>query len=226
MTPPPTYLDDISTRWAVVGDPLQFVLRYAPAVRGYIAALLPDTHAADDVCQDFLEQVLRKGFMTAAPDRGRFRHYLKAAIRNAVRMHFRKQSRLPATLADELDVGDEPQDPWAAAWRQCILDRAWESLHRQQRQGGPPFFHVLRAAVDHPDDDSRTQAARLTTTTGRPITAEAFRQQLHRARKLFAEALIAEVAATVQARQPDAIAEELADLQLLEFVRDHISPTG
>jgi hypothetical protein len=53
-TEAPSLLEHISTHWSVVGDPLKFVLRYAPAVGRYVGALLRNAHDAEDVVQDFL----------------------------------------------------------------------------------------------------------------------------------------------------------------------------
>ena len=72
---PAPVLDQISTRWPMIEDPVQFVLRYAPAIRSYLHALLKDTNVAEEVSQDFLVRGLLRGFGSATPLRGRFRHY-------------------------------------------------------------------------------------------------------------------------------------------------------
>src|SRR5207244_12395485 len=41
-------LNEISTVWSVVHDPAQFVLRYAPAIERYLAALLPNRHDREE----------------------------------------------------------------------------------------------------------------------------------------------------------------------------------
>ena len=59
-------LDQISTRWPAIKDPVQFVLRYAPAIQKYLAALLRDAHDAEDVAQDFLLRGILKGFVATS----------------------------------------------------------------------------------------------------------------------------------------------------------------
>src|SRR4051812_10671065 len=88
-------LDQISTHSPMIEDPGQFVLRYAPAIRSYLRALLKDSDGAEEVSQDFLVRGLLRGFVRTTELRGRFRHYLKAAVRNAAMNHLQRR-RPPA----------------------------------------------------------------------------------------------------------------------------------
>src|SRR5581483_2090426 len=58
MPTQPRMLDEISTRWPLIHDPAQFVLRYGPAIEGYLAALVRDPDLVDEIRQDFLVRVL------------------------------------------------------------------------------------------------------------------------------------------------------------------------
>ncbi|MEO8496130.1 MAG: sigma factor [Planctomycetota bacterium] len=226
--PPRTNLDDISTRWSVVGDPLQFVMRYGEAIKAYLLALLDDPNDADDVCQDLLANALVQGFRHASPDQGRFRKYLKVAVRHAAWEFFRKRkslNRLQAGLAEHLTGTVQESDPadshWQSAWRACVLERAWKRLHNHQRRSGDSLFYtVLRAATDHSDATGVQQAAYVAQITGQPMRPDTYRKQLSRARQLFAEFLVDEVAQTLADRHD--LNEELADLGLLEYVRVRI----
>src|SRR5947208_16957069 len=98
MEPPPaapsgphSRLDQISTRWAVVNDPLQFMLRYGPAIQRYLSALIKNPHDVEEVLQDFLLRGLQRGFVRTESLRGRFRDYLKTAVRNAALTHYRRR---------------------------------------------------------------------------------------------------------------------------------------
>src|SRR5262249_27637687 len=88
----------ISTHWAWVTDPMKFVLRYAPAIRGYLRVLLPPPADVDEVLQDFLLSVVERGF---TPDRvrGRFRDYLIATVRYRARRYLRRKK--PRLLSAE-----------------------------------------------------------------------------------------------------------------------------
>src|SRR5690242_1576893 len=91
--PPRSLLEQISTRWPLITDPLQFVLRYAPAVRRYLAALVKDPHDAEDVAQTFLMHIVDRPFTPERVPNGRFRDYLKAVLRNQAVTHFRRAAR-------------------------------------------------------------------------------------------------------------------------------------
>ncbi len=222
---PKSALDQISTRWGAVKDPVRFLMRYSRAIRKYLDAILKDAHDTDDVSQDFLLRVLEHGFANADPDRGRFRDYLKRAVRNAALTRLRRKANAPLT-------GDVPDDPAAEEefvqdWRRCLLDRAWRGLERHQRQSPGNLAHtVLRLAVDHPEEDSERLAARAAEQASRPLRADAFRKQLSRARKLFARLLIQEVAQTLEKPTPELLEEELAELGLMEYVREYLPLAG
>src|SRR5438045_8066419 len=97
MTPNPSPQDEsidlrrISTRWAEINEPARFAMRYAPAIRNYLLALVRNPNDADDIAQEFLLQVTRAGFPTANPERGKFRFYLITAVRNAARAWFQRR---------------------------------------------------------------------------------------------------------------------------------------
>src|SRR5262245_27390195 len=88
---PESVLDRIGTCWQRVHDPAYFAASYGPAIRRYLEALLKNTHDAEEVAQDFLLRVHEQGLGRASPERGRFRDYLKKAVRNAALSFLRKK---------------------------------------------------------------------------------------------------------------------------------------
>lgn len=227
----PPRLDRITTEWSRLDDPAHFVIRYAPAVHKYLGAILRDPADVEEVAQEFVLKVVEKGFGHASPAGGRFRDYLKASLRNAALTHLRKRAARPAGDPALLDGVAAPSAEaaadaaWLAEWRGCLLERAWHALDAHQRGAPGNLFHtVLRLTVDHPGEDSSALAARAARESGRPLKADAFRKQLSRARQCFAELLVSEVARTVEPPSPERVAEELAELGLMEFVRDYLPP--
>lgn len=222
-------LDDISTEWNIIRDPANFVRRYAPAIQRYVAALVRNHHDGEEVVQDFFLRVTQHGFLH--PTRGgRFRDYLKAAVRNAARNHLRRK-RVPQPV-DFDALADDFVDPtqhtadriWANEWRKCLLERACRSLEEHQSQSPGNLFHtVLNLLVDNPLDDSQTLAERTSALIGRPLRAEAFRKQVSRARRLLAKLIVEEVKQTLDNPTPQQIKEELIALALWEYVRDHLT---
>jgi hypothetical protein len=222
-------LDEISTRWTQVKDPAQFVLRYSAAIRAYLLALLKDEHDADDVSQDFVLSFLQRGLTAADPDRGRFRDYLKVAVRRAAWAHERKAARRPqaaSPLRDPVDprADSEADRQWQDEWRKCLLQRAARGIERHMRKHpGCGYDVALSIAREHSELDSPARAALAAQMLGRPVSPAAFRQMLRRARSLLRDLLVEEVSKTLRDPTPSAIEEELADLELLGLLRDRDS---
>ena len=235
----PSRLEAISTRWtlfrrahqgsiASAGDARDaLVLRYSPAVCRYVGAMIRNDQDADDVSQDVVLRLLAGDFAGADPQRGRFRDFLKTAIRNMVRNFWSRQKRRRPVDVDvgrlESEQDDPDEGPWLAAWRRSVLDLAWKALEQHQRsRAGSVCYTLLRLRTDHPDDTSEQLAARLSEQAGKPFRAAAVRQQLHRARSRFAELLVDEVANGLDGPTPQRTEDELIALGLWELVRDFL----
>lgn len=166
--------------------------------------------------------------------RGRFRDYVKVAVRNAA-LNFinrkqrppgaaeRKTRRDPFTTVDNLPAPDStfiPDQEWVVDWRNCLMERAWKRLKELSDGSEQNHYHTaLRLAVASPELDSRELAGRASVLLKRPIRPDAFRKQLSRARRLFAEILVKEVAMTLDFPDPALAEQELADLGLMAHVR-------
>ena len=97
-------LNQITTRWSIVNDPAKVVVRYAPAIRSYLEAILRNANDADEVAQEFALHVLNHKFDKASPERGRFRDYVKVSARNAALIYLRKKTRAGKATALTADV--------------------------------------------------------------------------------------------------------------------------
>ena len=219
-------IEQISTRWAHIQDPVKFVMRYAPAIQGYLGVFLKNPHDVEDVCQAFLVRVIERGVVEQDALHGRFRDYLIAAVRNAALAHLRRrpgavQSGAPLDQIPARDVFEFPaEDEWLAGWRRVVLAGVWEALENHQREHAGNLGHtVLRTLVDHPQEDSSQLAARVSAQCGRTIQPEAFRKQVSRARRLFAELLVAETARTLENPSPLKVEEELIDIGVMKYVK-------
>jgi len=196
------------------------VLRYRRAIRTYLGALLQNDADADDVTQSVLIKLLEGGFSGAAAERGRFRNYLKVAVRNAALTHLRKR---PQAVEHELSDPAIDQDDWDHQWRQAILTSAWRSLREfEQGQPGNLGHTLLQLVTEYPAEDSQQLAARVSSLIGREIRADAVRKQLSRARRKFAQLLLEEVKQTLDDPTPERLEEELAEIGLLKHVRDFL----
>lgn len=231
-------LDAISTRWTLLrkahgeasptlADAARstLALRYMPAIRRYIGAIVQSDQDADDIAQDAMVRLLAGDFAGADPNRGRFRDLLKVAVRNMIRNRWAQQNRRRGASLDVAELADEPDATdeacWLGQWRQGVLDLAWKTLEQQeQERPGNMAYTLLRLRTEHPNDSSDQLARRLSEKTGQSIRADAVRQKLHRARLKFVDLLIAEVARGLGEPTPERIEEELIDLGLMDFLRD------
>ncbi len=224
---PKSVLEQISPCWPMIHNPVQFVMRYARAIQKYVAAIVRDPHDSEEVAQDFLVQVFDKGFCPENVSRGRFRDYLKSAVRYVAISHLRK--RRSAELSEEMlasiiQPDSEADRAWSSEWHDCLLERVWQSLELHQQQTAENLFYsVLRLHTQNPAASSDEHAARLSEQLGRPVRADAFRQQLRRARKHFAKLIVEEVRQTLQDPTAESVENELIDLDLMPFVREFLA---
>lgn len=221
------------TRWSLIlggkvgGDARraaydELARHYVEPIRAYLRcawARSPDR--VDDLAQAFFAWSLESGFLAKAdPTRGRFRAFLKVALRNFALEQRRKERAVmrggdvttePWTRADGSDV--EVLDPDAAsaedvldrAWKGALVRRALERLRVEFESDGRAAVHaVFRDYVLEPsaEIDYATVAAR------HGLTKVDVSNYLQRAKTRFRSILRAEVTDTV--RDPDALAHEWA----------------
>jgi RNA polymerase sigma factor (sigma-70 family) len=221
-------LDQLSTHVATLEDAQQFLFRYGNAIRGYVTAVLRDPAAAEEVMQDLILAFLRRGGPQMWPGKGRFRDYLKAAARNAAITHLRKQGRQPA--AADLEVHADPQSTEAAAeraltseWQRCVLDRVWRELEAHERRSPGNLCHtVLRVVTEFPEEESTRLAEIAGARSKHLLTAEAFRKQVSRARRLMAEFILTEVARSIKEPTAADVESELVELGLWPYVASYL----
>jgi RNA polymerase sigma factor (sigma-70 family) len=197
------------------------LLRYRAAVRRYLGRVAGNPDAAEELFQEFGLAMIAGKLDSADPDRGRFRDYVKAVLRNLVAKHFRRQKKHPVGLEPgspaltEAPAQEAPDDGFDRDWREALLARAWAALADAHRHG----YEVFRFRVEHQDLTFDETAERLSARLGRTLTSEAVRQTVSRARKQFALLLVGEVGHSLAVPTPETLAEELAEVGLLEYCR-------
>jgi RNA polymerase sigma-70 factor (ECF subfamily) len=233
-------LSRISTVWNMLADAhhapdpecaaarLAFIQRYQRAAYRYLLGALGDADAADELFQEFALRFVRGAFRNADPERGRFRDYLKTSLCHLLADYRKQQGRRHRPLAsDFVEPVATSADPSEAdrqfvdGWREELLTRAWAALAEAERQGGQPYYSVLKFRSENPSCDSAEMARQLTDALHppRPLTATSVRKTLQRARARFADLLVDEVSDSLGDPGLDQIEEELIDLDLLSYCR-------
>ena len=200
--------------------------RYSPAVKRYLLASLRNQEAADEVFQEFALRIVRGDFRNADFEKGRFRNMIKTSLYRLMVDHYRgKQKRNKLGTTDQIDFvaansPDSDTDEFTIAWRQTILDKAWEKLEHLQMQSTKPYFTILRARVDHPELTTKQLHEHLQESQPVQIPAEgSFRVYLHRARRKFATLLTEQVSLSIEEPTPENVEAELIDLGLHSYCR-------
>lgn len=144
----------------------EFAERYYGAVRAYIAALTHGASQTDDLTQRFFEAVVLSGTLLARADhdKGRFRQYLKQAIRNFLIGEHRQESRAMVNAvhpdgvsggwnAIGLDASPSPDDEMMRAWARSLVAMALSQLERvcDEKHQREHFEMFVRRYVDDPD---------------------------------------------------------------------------
>lgn len=233
------HLSRITTEWDMVfqahkGPPEEvtaaqtaLMMRYSGAIHRYLLKGLGDPDAASELDQEFALRFLRGDFHRADPARGRFRDFVKRALRNLMTDFHRRKKTRPRPAGDDLPEPSVAAPDLSAfdaefhtSWRKELMSRAWDALARLQEKTGRPVHTVLRLRAEYPDLNSDQMAERLTKTLDKPVNAGWVRQNIHRAREAYVGLLLDEVTASLDPATFDRIEQELIELDLLDYCRD------
>ncbi|HQR43336.1 MAG TPA: sigma-70 family RNA polymerase sigma factor [Gemmatales bacterium] len=228
-------IDAISTRWSLLrlahaGPPdtakarQMLVLRYASSVRKYVGAIVRNRDEADELAQEVVLRLMRGDFAGADPTRGRFRDFLKIAVRNMVHNHWAKQGRRKTELlaSDPVSSDTQREEEWLGAWQKTVLDHALSTCREEDNRTGSSAYTLLKLRMEFPDATSDEMAEKFSAKLNTTIKADACRQMLRRARFKLAQALVEEIENGLEEDTPARVLEELAALELLEHVKDFL----
>jgi len=183
---------------------------YWPPLYAYLRRSGHRPQDAEDLTQAFLARLLERGLLAyACPERGRFRNFLLAALKN-----FAADARDHATALKRggnrpplsLDVAEAERDYRALAspelapdavyertWALAVLDRALTALRAEYAaRGREALFDGLK---DHVWGEARETIARAGAALG--LTETAARVAVHRLRQRFGALLRQQVAETL-----------------------------
>jgi RNA polymerase sigma-70 factor (ECF subfamily) len=229
-------LNHISTIWSMVrrahddspdkASPalVSLMERYRGAVYRYLMGALHDSHAADDLSQEFSLRFVRGDFRNADPQRGRFRDLVKTVLFHLIVDYQRRLKAGPRALPPD-DCGPaQPEDSmltsdaqFLESWREQLLSQAWGALAGFDRRHGSRYYEVLRFRAENRELTSAEMAEQLSVKLDKAVSADWVRQTLRRAREQFADLLLEELSHSIENPTRDRLTEELVDLRLLTY---------
>jgi hypothetical protein len=190
--------------------------------------MLRDPEKAQELTQEFAVRFLQGGFRNADPGKGRFRDFLKTALRHLAFKHWERQrkekDRGPQPLPQDPGLPDPACGPgddsaFLGAWQEELLAQAWQALERHERETGTPCYTVMRLKTQQPELDSAQIGQLVAPRLGKALSADAVRQAIKRARDRFADLLLEEVKRSLGEPSFEQLQQELIDLQLHDYCK-------
>ena len=224
------HLTDVETCWTTVRNAhapgpagetamRELIGRYHDAVERYLRLKLRDQNLADEVFQEFWTKLLTHKLAGADHNKGRFRDYLRTVLHRLIIDHFRGRKHQPLPPGDLLDPS-QPDADYDRVWREAVIKRVWTRLESYESSTAKNrYATVLHLRVGSPKASIDEIALRLSEQTRSPITPEAFRKTLQRARGKFLELLVTELRETIHPSNMEDIEAEIFDLGLGHLYR-------
>ena len=205
-------LDRTSRPWTDAENAAGFVLRYLVPMRDQLIQWTRSEGLADESLKRLITHLVSQGF--GANGKGRIRDFLIRGIRSAAKTVV---NDLPEEKRPNIDFAKwAPEAPeWLANWRKGLLARTWRSLERDEHKDpSRPVYTTLRAATEFPKEDASMLAVRINTQSEFQVEPTAIGELLATARMSFKEMLKHEIAETLDTVDPQAVAQEIEQLNL------------
>ena len=188
-------------------------LAYWYPVYGFIRWRGNDEHHAKDLTQEFFARLLASdSLQTVSPERGRFRTFLLAAVKNFLANDWRDSQRLKRgggkeilswdgfdpeeRFSHEPSDGASPESWFDRRWAQAVVKSALERLGAEmQREGIQQRFEVLKVFLQ--GDGAGLSYAQAAQRVG--LSEPATKTAIFRMRRRYGELIREQVAETVGA---------------------------
>lgn len=171
-----------------------------------------EPHDAEDLTQEFLFRLIDRGSLkSVAPERGRFRSFLLASLKNFLINEWTRAQRQKRGGGQRIVSLDEqtaearytcepvdsvtPETLFERAWAEALLDRVLEQVEREHRDAGKDdLFRELKPFLC--GEKGSATYAEIARQFG--ITEGAVKMAVMRLRQRYAALLRAEIAQTVE----------------------------
>lgn len=223
LEPPSGPADDFTTtRWSLVASAggrdwpaarqalEQLCRAYWYPLYAFVRRRVGSADEAQDLTQDFFAWLLQRNTVASAdPQRGRFRAFLLASLKNFLANHWEKQQAFKrgggrAVLPLDFAAGEDryrlepadnctPERLFERQWAMTLLEQVLAGLRQEQADAGKlaQFENLLPLLAGPPPGGYAAAAAQL------GLSENAARVAAHRLRQRYRERLRAEIAHTV-----------------------------
>ena len=217
------HLTDLETSWTTIRNAhspgpagqaamSELIGRYHDAVERYLRLKLRDQNLADEVFQEFWTKLLTHKLAGADNNKGRFRDYLRTVLHRLIIDHFRTKKQVPCPPATCSTPPGPTRTTTGSGARRSSSESGRASRRTRPTRPKNRYATVLHLRVNNPDAPIEEIAKQMADQVGTPVSPEAFRKTLQRARAKFLELLIQELRQTIHPADPEDIEAEIYDL--------------
>ena len=221
----------LTTRWSILRKAAatdqtessqaleDFCINYRGPLVAYAAAFYPQD--AEDLVQGFFERLIERGFLASAdPAKGKLRTFLLACLKRHITDTLRHKSASKRgggaehlsidSAADIADSDAGPEALYHRRWAQEVLERAINRLRADwTRVGKAAQFEELHPFLGFSRDEEEERGA-IAERIG--LSVGALKTAIYRIRKEYRDALLQEIADTLEVKTQDEVLAELKDL--------------
>lgn len=199
-----------SHSWTEAESAAGFVLRYLMPMRKQLIAVLGSATEADQALRILLTHLVSAGF--GEHQQGRLRDFLARAVRSCAKARLVESERLQA---DQEKLGRLTPDAkdWLVRWRECLLERAWRALEREEhREPTRPLYSVLWVSTTEPKLSLDELAAAVEKRIAVPLEQARLQQLKLESKAAFAQLLADEIVETLENPDKAMVKKEIQSL--------------
>jgi RNA polymerase sigma factor (sigma-70 family) len=221
----------LTTRWSILRKAVaedhpestqalaDFCINYRGPLLAYATAFYPKE--AEDLVQGFFERLIEQGFLSSAdPDKGKLRTFLLTCLKRHITDALRHKSAGKRGggaehisidgAADHADTTAGPEALYHRRWAMEVLERAIARLRDDwTRAGKATQFEELHPFLGYSRDEDKERAA-IAERLG--MSAGALKTAIYRIRREYRDALLQEIADTLEVKTQDEVLSEMKDL--------------
>ncbi|MEO1615090.1 MAG: hypothetical protein AAFV88_04520 [Planctomycetota bacterium] len=176
-------------------------------MRKQLVVTLGTERDADQSLRMLLTHLVSAGF--GDHKKGLLRDFLAKAVRSCARARLTDKGRLESEQ-EKLSAVVPDSKTWLTLWRDCLLERAWRALERQEHSAPDrPLYTVLWHSTVRSKATHEELAAAVNERTGQSLAAGEIQQLKVDAKAAFAQLLADEIVETLEVPDRESVKREI-----------------